>query len=245
MTKRVLPLLLLASVAAPAGAQRRASLDVAAVRLQAAPAAEAPPPAMGTGEAVETTRRASSGSRRAVAVLGGAVLGAGAGYLASQVAWSDWDKSSNSEFKQRRLSFTLGGSAIGALTGLLVGHRMGGPGGGPGGVPGRPLASSNSVITEDEVRASTASNLYEMLQALRPHWLRNRGPTGNTDVNLDQQGVRVYVERGLVGDLNALRQITTREVTTVEFLDAAAATYRLGQGNPSGAIVVHTGRPRT
>jgi hypothetical protein len=112
-------------------------------------------------------------------------------------------------------------------------------------VPGRPLANSNSVITEDEVRASTASNLYEMLQALRPHWLRNRGPTGNTDVNLDQQGVRVYVERGLVGDLNALRQITTREVTTVEFLDAAAATYRLGQGNPSGAIVVHTGRPRT
>jgi hypothetical protein len=33
-------------------------------------------------------------------------------------------------------------------------------------------------------------------------------------------------------------------VTSLEFLDTAAATYRLGPGNPSGAIVVHTGRVR-
>jgi hypothetical protein len=244
MTKRVLPLLLLVAAAAPAAAQRRASLDVAAARLQAAPSAASPSLAAEAEEA-GVTRRAASAPRRAMAVLGGAVLGAGAGYLASQVAWSDWDKSSNSEFKERRLSFTLGGSAVGALTGLLLGRRMDAPAGMQPGTPGRPLASAGSVVTEEEIRASTASNLYELLQALRPHWLRNRGPTGNTEVNVDQQGVRVYVERGLVGDLNALRQITPREATTIEFLDAAAATYRLGQGNPSGAIVVHTGRPRT
>jgi hypothetical protein len=111
-------------------------------------------------------------------------------------------------------------------------------------VPGRPVTST-SLLSEEEVRASTATNLYELLQALRPHWLRGRGAAGPTDVNVDQQGVRVYVERGLVGDLSALRQINPREVTTVEFLDAGTATYRLGDGNPAGAIVVHTGHTRT
>ena len=60
----------------------------------------------------------------------------------------------------------------------------------------------------------------------------------------DDPGVRVYVERGFVGDIFSLRQMTVSEVTSLEFLDTAAATYRLGMGNPSGAIVVHTGRRR-
>lgn len=241
MTKRLLPLLLLAAAAAPAAAQQRVAYDASLARL--APSAAAPVAAAPALSQAGRVRQAPGTARRALAVLGGAVLGAGAGYLTSQVAWSDWDKSSNSEFKQRRMSFTLAGGAVGALTGLFVGRHLGGGAGAPG-MPGRPLAASTSVVSEEEVRGSTASNLFELLQALRPHWLRNRGPTGNTEINVDQQGVRVYVERGAVGDVNALRQISPREVSSIEFLDAAAATYRLGQGNPAGAIVVHTGRTR-
>ena len=107
-----------------------------------------------------------------------------------------------------------------------------------------PAAGSRNLITEEEVRASASTNLYELLQALRPQWLRVRGDNAHAEVNVETAGIRVYVERGYVGDLNALRQIATTEVTSVEFMDAATATYRLGQGNPLGAIVVHTGRPR-
>jgi len=240
MSTRLLPLVLLAATAAaPAAAQRRASFDASAARLDAAPRAEAAPAA-----AARAGRGGASSGRSALTVLGGAVIGAGVGLLTSQVAWSDWDKSSNSEFKSRRLGFTVGGGALGALTALVVGHRSASPMTTTAGAVAAPVAGSRNLITEEEVRASTSANVYELLQALRPQWLRVRGDNAHAEVNVETAGIRVYVERGYVGDLNALRQIATTEVTTVEFMDAATATYRLGQGNPLGAIVVHTGRPR-
>jgi hypothetical protein len=193
-----------------------------------------------------------------VTVLGGAVIGAGAGLLTSQVAWSDWDKSSNSEFKSRRLGFTLGGSAVGALTALVVGRHSSAPMSTATNAVAAPLAGSRNLISEEEVRASNATNLVQLVQALRPMWLRREGAGGHSGHNgtntmdapdpnettVSETGVRVYVERGLVGDIFALRQIAVADVTSVEFLDAAQATYRFGDGNPAGAIVVHTGRVR-
>jgi hypothetical protein len=243
-----------AAAAPPAAAQRRAAdapvarLETAAPRAQAAPAL----PAQGGSR-----RRSASAGRAAVSVLGGALIGAGAGFLTSQVAWSDWDKSSNSEFKSRRLSFTLGGSALGAITGLVLGRHVSDQGPRPVAAPVARTVSRTAMITEEEVRASTHETVYQMVQALRPMWLRREGVTGHTNppdpdveappapINVaDDPGVRVYVERGFVGDIYTLRQMAVREVTSLEFLDAATATYRLGPGNPSGAIVVHTGRVR-
>jgi hypothetical protein len=248
MKLRALSLLLLGAAAAvPAAAQRRAE---PVARLQAGPAPSAAPAL--APEASRGKGRASAG-RAAVSMLGGALIGAGAGFLTSQVAWSDWDKSSNSEFKSRRLGFTLGGSALGALTGLVLGRGTGGTDAYQGRVA-PPPASRASVITEEEVRASTATNLYQLVQALRPLWLRRDGRGGQTNsdkpddpsvaISAVAGGVKVYVERGVVGDIFALRQIAVTDVTSLEFLDAAAATYRLGPGNPAGAIIVHTGRQR-
>jgi hypothetical protein len=253
MTLRALSLLLLGAAAVtPAAAQRRAE---PVARLQAGPAPSAAPAL--APEATRGRDRASAG-RTAVSILGGALIGAGAGFLTSQVAWSDWDKSSNSEFKSRRLSFTLGGSALGAVTGLVLGRHVGEPG--VHRVAAAPVASTasrTSVITEAEVRASTHETVYQLVQALRPMWLRREGVSGHTNppapdsedppgplTVTEDAGVRVYVERGFVGDIYALRQIAVAEVTSLEFLDTAAATYRLGPGNPSGAIVVHTGSVR-
>jgi len=264
MTPRALSFLLLAVAAAPATAQRRT--DAAApARLEAAPLPAASGAAPALPVAGARVRRSASRNGSAVAVLGGAVIGAGVGFLASQVAWSDWDKSSDSEFKSRRLSLTLGGSALGALTGLVLGGKM--DGGNPAMPTGRvPLASRTSVITEEEVRASTALSVYQLVQELRPLWLRREGASGHTNPvpvtegppsdhpsagtaapvssTNDDPGVRVYVERGFVGDIFSLRQLAVADVTSLEFLDVATATYRLGQGNTSGAIVVHTGRQR-
>jgi hypothetical protein len=246
MTYRALALILPAlAAAAPVAAQRRAA-PLAAARLETSAPAELAPAAVRAG-------RGTSARNTAVNVLAGALVGAGAGYLASQVAWSDWDKASNSEFRGRRLNFTLGGSALGAVGGLLLGRGAGG--GVRGAAPAR-LASASDLITEEEVRASTAENVFQLVQALRPFWLRREGANGHTRPSTDPEappatisaaddpGVRVYVERGFVGDIWTLRQMTVKEVTSLEFLDTAAATYRLGMGNPSGAIIVHTGRRR-
>jgi hypothetical protein len=250
MTYRALAFILPAlAAAAPVAAQRRAE-PLAAARLEtAAPAASAPELA----PAAVRARRGPSAGHTAVNVLAGALIGAGAGYLASQVAWSDWDKRTDSEFSGRRLNFALGGSALGAVGGLLLGR--GAHGGGREAAPVR-LGSASDVITEEEVRASTAENVFQLVQALRPLWLQREGASGHTRPSTDPEappttvslsddaGVRVYVERGFVGDIWSLRQMTVKEVTSLEFLDTAAATYRLGMGNPSGAIIVHTGRRR-
>jgi hypothetical protein len=256
MKQRALPFLVLATAAtaAPCAAQRRVE-PVSAARVQAA-ALPAPSAATTLFPAEHARARRASASHALVGMLGGAVLGAGAGYLTSQVAWSDWDKSSNSEFKSRRLSFTLGGGAVGALGGLILGGRSSGGAAVPTGMPARPMVNRASVITEDEVRASTAVNVFQLVQALRPNWLHRDGGSGRTKTpepedttfavlsTSDDPGVRVYLERGLVGGIFSLREIAVNDVTSLEFLDTAAATYRLGQGNSAGVIVVHTGRAR-
>lgn len=250
----------LAAAPAPAAAQQRSALDAAALRLRPAAAAEpAAAPLRATG-----TRAAS---RTALHALAGALIGAGAGYLASQVAWSDWDKQSNSEFASRRLSFALGGSAVGAVAGLAVGHGSHPAATGP--VRRAPGSALGATVTSDELRASAATTLYDFLQGTRPSWLRGRGegalragpvapaassgdedprattalsPQGPSDQAATSPSPKVYLDGGFVGDVNQLRQMLVSETESVELLDVAAATYRFGPGHPSGAIVVTTRR---
>jgi len=246
--------------AAPAAAQQRSALDdAAALSLPpAAPAAQAP-------AAPLRAVRGRAASRTALHALGGALIGAGAGYLASQVAWSDWDKHSNSEFASRRMSFAVGGGAVGAVAGLVVGRGSRVAGAPP---PRRaPSSALSATVTSDELRASAATTLYEFLQATRPSWLRGRGegalragpvaagappgaddprattilpPQNPSDQAASSPAPKVYLDGGFVGDVNQLRQMLVSETETVELLDVAAATYRFGPGHPSGAIVVTT-----
>ncbi len=265
MTKRMVLVLAAASaVAAPAAAQQRAQLDAAELRLQSASPSAAP-------EAPQVRGARAAGGRTALHVLGGALIGAGAGYLASQVAWSDWDKSSNSEFASRRMSFAVGGSAVGALAGLVLG-RGAGQGQGPAHTVRAqqpPTNAMGAMVTAEELRASSATTIYEYLQANRPSWLRGRGegvlragrpmtgtPRSNPEGEGEDEGAnalpaqgmqdqvaaspapKVYLDGGFVGDVNQLRQMLVAQAETVQYLDAAAATYRFGSGHASGAILV-------
>jgi hypothetical protein len=282
MSSRILPLVLaLATAAAPCAAQRRASADLSSARLSAAPSASlAPDPAPRQLASPAAARNHSP----ALGALGGALVGGAMTWLISQVAWNDWDASDNADFSSRRMVLTAGGSALGAIGGALLAHRSGGHAVGRGG------AFNAQVITQAEIRQSRAVNAYDVVHALRPHWLRETVVTSHPALNPDptagaggaartpadqgraipstpqpteetepagaraeemsnpgaRRGVRVYVERNLVGDVNALRDIEVSTITSIEFLDTATAAYRLGMGNPSGAIVVHitpTGPP--
>jgi hypothetical protein len=227
--------------------------------------------AVATPSALQVRR--SGAARGGVTAAAGMLIGASAGFLASQVIWSDWDKANDGDFMSRRLTFAAGGSALGLLTGLVVGRH---DPSNPARVPVRPGTRTRNTLAAAEVRHSTAITVFEMLQALRPEWLHGRGPgalragavpAGNTragngaepdagdlttgtatpatDPN-DQASAstapRVYLDGGLVGDINALREITVHEVESIEYLDAGTATYRFGPGNTSGVILVHSGR---
>lgn len=171
---------------------------------------------------------------------GGALLGSWAGFVTSQVAWSDWRDGAGR--RAQRIRFSVTGAALGLLAGTLMGTRSNKDGPAPVRRPKvqRPIAAG--PITADEIRASAARSVSELLRALRPLWLRSRGEDvlrPNSDP-LAAHGVRVYLNGGLLGGLDALDQVSIYSIMGVQFFDAAAAILRWGAGNDDGAILLTT-----
>jgi hypothetical protein len=53
-------------------------------------------------------------------------------------------------------------------------------------------------------------------------------------------GIIVYMDQARIGGVEGMRHIHPQTVTSISFLDAAAANYRFGQGHMHGAIVIST-----
>lgn len=105
----------------------------------------------------------------------------------------------------------------------------------------RPGARQSNVITMDQVNATRYSTAFEVVQALRPQWLRGRG---RTSVNLSES-VKVYIDDALLGEPEQLRNITARSIGSIRYLDANEATQRWGMDHGQGAIMVSTRRDTT
>jgi len=92
-----------------------------------------------------------------------------------------------------------------------------------------------NVISADEIANTHERNAYEIIQALRPSMLVNRGPTSLSDPS---QGIVVFLDDQRFGDLGSLKQIAYGEVGEIRFLSPAEAQARWGPGYPSGVILV-------
>jgi ABC-type phosphate transport system substrate-binding protein len=96
--------------------------------------------------------------------------------------------------------------------------------------------SSRTLITGEELRASGATNLYDAIQRLRPHWLANRSA-------VNRAGSEIVVYQGTVnmGGLESLRQIEPGYIAHARWLDASEASNTLpgiGTRSVAGAIVI-------
>ncbi len=105
----------------------------------------------------------------------------------------------------------------------------------PGGGPGDP-----NMISAEEVEAAEVNNAYELIERLRPMWLRSRG---GRSTRLETEIV-VYLNRAMVGGIDALQDIPIEVVRTVRVLDAAEAGRLpgLGSRHVERAILVETAR---
>lgn len=185
-----------------------------------------------------------------VRAAGGAAVGAWVGYMASQVAVGDWDD----DVEIDRASWTAGGAAVGITLGLSI--RSGPvPPAGVAAVEADDRAPSRDVLTTEQIRRAQSGNFYQLIQALRPEWLRTRGTgsmretargsaAGLGAVEIAVQpgipSIRVYLDDSLLGDVDALRSVDPGMVGQARFLDAAEATQRWGAGHIHGAILVET-----
>jgi len=120
-----------------------------------------------------------------------------------------------------------------ALVMLSLGCASGGGGSGAGAGGGGAPRRNSSVITLEEIEAVDVTNAYDLIQRLRPQYLRPAG--GGDPVVLYVDGTR---RQGL-GDLRSLAKSSVREV---RYLDSTEATTMHGTNHRSGAIHVMTRR---
>jgi hypothetical protein len=108
-----------------------------------------------------------------------------------------------------------------------------------------PAASSRdngNVITSEEIAKTSGSNAYEIIQRLRPNYLRTRGavhgaPSGGVN-RLETVDLVVYLNDSRFGGSDQLRQISVNEIREIRYYNAAEATTKWGTGHSAGAIQV-------
>jgi hypothetical protein len=96
------------------------------------------------------------------------------------------------------------------------------------------------VITKEEMAESGATNLYDVVQRLRPAWLRG---TNSSNLAGGGTGFVVYQNNTPMGGLDALRQMSPGYAESLRFMDGHEASNvlpGLGSRNVAGAIVVVT-----
>lgn len=96
-------------------------------------------------------------------------------------------------------------------------------------------SADRNVITQQEIDAAQSLTAYDMIRALRPRWLSERGVTSLRSSN----PVMVYVNENRVGTVERLRDYAPRDLHEARFLDATQATQRFGTGHRSGAIMLY------
>jgi len=94
-----------------------------------------------------------------------------------------------------------------------------------------PHGKSN-YLSQAEIEAVGAGNLYDVVNRLRPRWLSVRGAGRSFGMNTS---ILVYQGSVLMGNSEVLKQISPRGVYSLEFVDGATASATL-----PGAMANHT-----
>jgi hypothetical protein len=136
-------------------------------------------------------------------------------------------------------------TTLAALCIIVSGCAAAGAGGG---------GSENNSITRADIVDGQFTNAYDIVQRLRPRWLRTPRaptsfrdgvPTGDPlgDLNQGPSRTQVYLDDTFLGAIDSLRRISADAIESVQWFDGTQATQRYGTGNDAGAILVNS-RPR-
>ena len=92
-------------------------------------------------------------------------------------------------------------------------------------------------ITMAEIRAAPPSDALLLVQRLRPQWLRDQvaGDPGSM-----AEDVVVYLDNTRMGGRAQLRQMQSRTIGRMEFVEGRIAARRWGVSHSLGAILVFT-----
>ena len=102
------------------------------------------------------------------------------------------------------------------------------------------VRSNPDLLTREEIMGAESSNLYQVVERLRPRWLRPRANQSFSQLSTD---IVVFQGQTMLGTPEVLRQLTPSVAARIRFLDgatAAASLPGLGSRHVGGAIVIDT-----
>lgn len=107
----------------------------------------------------------------------------------------------------------------------------------------RVTESSPDLITSVEINATPVATAYDLVNRLRPAWLR-AGRTGSIGGGtIRSQVTLVYLDGTRLGGIESLRTLSASGIRSMKYLDATRAATVLRDPGPeaiSGAIVIST-----
>jgi hypothetical protein len=102
-------------------------------------------------------------------------------------------------------------------------------------------ARQPDMLTQEEIRESLKSNVFEVISTLRPNWIRQRGQMSFNDPSAGE--VVVYVNGVRAGGAEYLRQVSVLDVSSLRFVSATEAGARFGIQQNGGAAILVSTRP--
>jgi hypothetical protein len=94
------------------------------------------------------------------------------------------------------------------------------------------------LITRDVILGTQYTNLFDVVQAMRPNWLRSRGANDSAKADV----LQVYLDNQRVGGVAELRNLAPTQVQSVRYYDPIQASARWGLGHSAGVIFVLTAK---
>ena len=96
--------------------------------------------------------------------------------------------------------------------------------------------SQRNVITQEEIEASTASNVYDLIAQLRADFLKDRG---KVSIRLDQrEKAVVFLNDQEYGILETMRNIPISRISEVRYYPGTEAVNRFGAQYGGGVVVL-------
>ena len=94
-------------------------------------------------------------------------------------------------------------------------------------------------IRADEIRASNATSVFQLIQSRRGMWLM-RNQSANDMSGTGASALLVFMDGAQLEGLDDLRQLPTAGIALIEFLTPAETEHKLGKYTTIGAIRVLT-----
>ena len=98
------------------------------------------------------------------------------------------------------------------------------------------------LISKADIDATPSGNAYDLVNRLRPQWLRPTGVGSVSGGTATSYGIVVFLDNVRMGGLESLRSIDSGSIVSIRYMSAerAASLPGIGRDPIAGAIVVST-----